>query len=135
MCGNTSSTSGNGTRPRPSPASNPSSTDFSNSTAVSTLAFAGMRMQVALFGTPYGIRGVSDGDSDRRGPIVVGHGPIVARSGEDRMLSRTFRRMLPAVREETHGGVFYELRMGEITYRLNEVQYIVALHLDGREPD
>jgi hypothetical protein len=53
------------------------------------------------------------------------------------MLSRTFRRALPARREVTHGGVYYEVRDAarERTLRLNEVQYIVALHLDGREPD
>ena len=53
------------------------------------------------------------------------------------MLSRAFRRGLPAVREVTHAGVFYELHDAarELTLRLNEVQYVVVLHLDGRQPD
>jgi hypothetical protein len=53
------------------------------------------------------------------------------------MLSRTFRRALPVVREVTHGGGYYEVRdeSRNLTVRMNEVQYIVALHLDGRTPD
>ena len=50
------------------------------------------------------------------------------------MLSMAFRRALPATRETTHGGVFYEIKdvTRDRTLRLNEVQYVVALHFDGR---